>query len=87
MISFIEFADYIVGPVDSFCKNGKIDNLSECEKAAKKLNFHFEKTDYPRVASNRPGGCYVENDNTVEYNNDFNGTSYKLARPICRQGK
>ena len=87
MISFIEFTDYVVGPVDSLCENGMIDNLSECEKAANQLNIHFWKTDYKVKATNRPGGCYVENDNFVDYNIDFNGKPYKKARPICRQGK
>ena len=86
MISFIEFTDYVVGPFDSLCENGMIDNLSECEKAAHQLNFPFEKEE--RIA-NRPGGCYVEYDNTVFFNNDWIGTPTieKTSKPICGQSK
>ena len=84
MISFIEFADYVVGPVDSLCENGMIDNLSECKKAANKLNFHFKNDEY---ANDYPEGCYVIDDNSVFFNNFSPGMSCEWCRPICGKGK
>ena len=82
MISFIEFADYVVGPLDSLCENGMIDNLSECKKAANQLNLYFGTHEN---VTNYPGGCYVVA--TVYFNENFAGTSHKSANPICGQGK
>ena len=84
MISFIEFADYVVGPVDSLCENGMIDNRSECKTAAEELNFDFQ---YQEEESDFPGGCYVMGDWEVYFNKNFAGTSHKESKPICGQGK
>ena len=84
MISFVEFPDYVVGPVDSLCENGMIDNPSECEKAANELNFRFEANeDEPDF----PGGCYVRYNRRVYFNKNFAGTSHKNSKPICVPGK
>ena len=84
MISFIEFADYVVKPVDTTCENGMIDNPFECKTAADQLNFYFvtdeEESDFP-------GGCYVMGDWEVYFNKNFAGTSHKESKPICGQGK
>ena len=87
MISFIEFADYVVRPGDSLCENGMIDNLPECKEAAHQLNFDFAEEE---ETTNYPGGCYVVYDiptDSVYFNKNFTGASKNIAHPICRKGK
>ena len=71
-----------------------IDNLSECQKAAKQLNLPFaieeRENDYP-------GGCYANGvfngagddieDLKVYFNKNLKGASEELSKPICGQGK
>ena len=60
-----------------------IDNLSECQKAAKQLNISF---DHEEDRSNFPGGCYTD-DYYVYFNKNLKGASEKWSKPICGQGK
>ena len=79
----MEYADYVIGPMDSICENGMINYLSECQKAAEQLNLSFVEEEEEKYY---PGGCYVV-DTNVYYNKDLTGTSQEISRPICGQGK
>ena len=84
MISFIEFADYVVKPVNTLCENGRIENLEECKDAANQLGLYFESDE---EASGYPGGCYAYDNYTVYFNKNFDGASDGDSNPICDQGK
>ena len=61
-----------------------IDNLSECQKAAKQLNLTF---DGDENVTAYPGGCYLTGGLYVYFNKNLKGASEKLSKPICGQGK
>ena len=89
LIAFIESVDYVIGPWDSLCENGMIDNLSECQKAAKQLNIPFNSEE---DVNGYPGGCYLSYKNInalVYFNKNLKGTPNAGgdSRPICGKGK
>ena len=70
-----------------------IDNLSECQKAAKQLNFPFEVEEDEK---DFPGGCYASCGTSVSsddivcmvwFNKNLKGESEEGLKPICSQGK
>ena len=83
MISFIESADYFIGPEDSLCKDGMYLDLSECLTAAEQLDIEFKGDE---EEDNYPGGCYIHILFGVYFNYE-QGRSHAAAKPICGQGK
>ena len=84
MISFIESADYFIGPKDSLCADGMDLDLSKCKKAAEKLDIEFKGEEEEQ---SYPGGCYIHDGSEVYFNKNWQGTSDDYSKPICGQGK
>jgi len=72
---------YVVGSSGTLCENGMIDNLSECQKAAKQLNLQFKNEE---DEEDEPRGCYaISQYDTVYFNKNLKTASRRSRRPIC----